>query len=92
VLIFDAGVLGVLDVHFPNAGKHPLPQWSTVVPHHPYWEQHSLVPQTAPLNKDPQRLSVRTVAAAGRGEAMTVEIVNANANGTHIEDLITTEG
>jgi len=27
--------------HLPNRGLHPVPQWSALVPHHPYCEQHS---------------------------------------------------
>ena len=31
---------GVCPVHAPYASWHPMPQWESVTPHHPYWLQH----------------------------------------------------
>jgi hypothetical protein len=53
----------------------PVPQWSGVLPHQPYWEQHppcGQLPQTVPPLAAPQLPSVVTFAvaeAAGADEA-----------------------
>ncbi len=37
--------------HLPNRGLQPVSQWSGVLPHHPYWEQHS--PSEKPVHVNP---------------------------------------
>lgn len=48
----------------PKRGLHPVPQWSVVVPHHPYWLQQ--FPKVEPMQIwllpwGPQEPSVETV-------------------------------
>jgi hypothetical protein len=56
--------------HRPKPFWHPVPQWSEVLPHQLYDEQHSLLVQTAPPKDDPQR-STLAARFSGLGAAKT---------------------
>lgn len=56
----------------PKPAWHPAPQWSAVLPHQPWAEQHvpNLEPvQVMPLPHVPSGLTVPPVAGGGVGEA-----------------------
>ena len=62
--------------HLPNRGLHPVPQWSALVPHHPYCEQHSPSANPAQVKPlaAPQDPSLETTRPLGAGVRLSSHI------------------